>query len=238
MKKTISILLLITMLLVFSSCGCKHEWADATCKTPKTCTLCGKAEGGVVENHQWTEATCIAPKTCVFCGQTEGQALSVHKFVNDKCESCGIIQLTLENYEKYLTVDATLSANSMYYDLIRSYVYNSVDCQFKTTGNSHYKYENVSFVVQFFLYDREGRLQKFKNDLASAKGDPITEEAVPYSKEKFTVNLNLAGNGNASCVLYTPWIDEMSDYLDSKGIYNHTYYEVLSVTGTVKEYEN
>ena len=238
MKKVISILLLIATLLVFSSCGCQHEWGIATCSAPKTCMNCGKTKGEIAQGqHQWAGATCIAPRTCVFCGQTEGMALTTHSFVNDKCESCGTIQLTLDNYKKYLTVDATLSANSMYYDVIRNYVYTSVDCQFKTTGDSHYKYENVSFVVRFAHYDKEGRMQKFINEQNMISGKPITTEAVPYSKAERTANLNIAGNSSVTCVVYTPWLEETSTYLDSKAIYNHTYYEVISVTGTVTEYD-
>ena len=237
MKKIISILLLATILLAFSSCGCKHEWADATCKTPKTCMSCGKTTGTIEPyHHQWKDATCVAPKICSLCGQTEGVALTTHKFVNDECELCGAIQLTLSNYEKYLTIDATVSANSMYYSSLHSNVYHSVDCQFQTTGDSHYKYENVSFVIRFEHYDKEGRQQKFKNDLAILTGNPITDEAIPYSEAKRTMNLNLSGNGIVTCVLYTPWSEEKAAYSDIQTVYSRTYYEVISVTGIVKEY--
>ena len=50
-----------------------HSWADATCETAKTCSVCGATEGGIL-GHAWVDATCTAPKTCSRCGKTEGEA--------------------------------------------------------------------------------------------------------------------------------------------------------------------
>lgn len=50
-----------------------HTWADATCTAPKTCTTCG-ATDGAAKGHTWTDATCTAPKTCSVCGATDGEA--------------------------------------------------------------------------------------------------------------------------------------------------------------------
>jgi hypothetical protein len=50
MKKLILITLVLAMLLSMTACGCKHQWEDATCQAPKTCTLCGKSEGETA-NH-------------------------------------------------------------------------------------------------------------------------------------------------------------------------------------------
>ncbi len=53
---------------------CEHEWADATCAAPKTCTKCNKTDGDALP-HTWVDATCAAPKTCSECGETLGSAL-------------------------------------------------------------------------------------------------------------------------------------------------------------------
>ena len=55
MKRIISALLLVIMLLSLSACGCEHEWASATCTSPKTCTKCGETEGEAL-GHTWAEA--------------------------------------------------------------------------------------------------------------------------------------------------------------------------------------
>jgi hypothetical protein len=74
-------------------CHMKHEWAEATCTEPKTCTVGGETEGEAL-GHDWQEATCSAPKTCSVCGETEGESLP-HTWVdadyeNPKtCSVCG-----------------------------------------------------------------------------------------------------------------------------------------------------
>lgn len=65
----------VAMLAVLlTGCSCEHEWAEATCLTPKTCNLCQETEGEAL-GHNWAEATCAAPKTCTACGEMEGETL-------------------------------------------------------------------------------------------------------------------------------------------------------------------
>lgn len=66
-------ILLITN--TFSGCSFKqkhheHNWTEATCQSPKTCTVCQLKEGSL--GHKWKSATCYTPKTCEICGVTEG----------------------------------------------------------------------------------------------------------------------------------------------------------------------
>ena len=55
-----------------------HNWVDATCTTPKTCSECKATEGEAL-GHKWINATCTDPMTCSVCGATEGNALG-HNF--------------------------------------------------------------------------------------------------------------------------------------------------------------
>lgn len=70
-----------------------HTWSEATCKAPKTCTVCKVTEGDAAD-HAWIEATCEKAKTCETCGLTEGKALG-HKWTKatctqaSKCSVCG-----------------------------------------------------------------------------------------------------------------------------------------------------
>lgn len=75
----LSILCVAISLTVLTACEktCEHNWKDATCTVPKTCSLCGETEGNAL-GHTWKEATCTDPKTCSLCGETEGNALG-HK---------------------------------------------------------------------------------------------------------------------------------------------------------------
>ena len=117
--KAIAIILLFSM----SACDkgddvCLHEWANATCRSPKTCQMCGLTEGGIGEHeytdptcteaskcktcgvwyglnlgHTYLEATCQEPKTCQRCGRTVGNP--EHKYADATCtdpitcENCG-----------------------------------------------------------------------------------------------------------------------------------------------------
>ena len=80
MKSTIKFLVL-TMLLIlaisaFASCtALEHNWAEATCTTPKTCTDCGITEGEALGHTEQTVAGTAA--TCCETGLTEGKICSV-----------------------------------------------------------------------------------------------------------------------------------------------------------------
>ena len=99
--------ILLSILLIASLCGCagekpcEHQWMDADCLTPKTCTVCSVTEGealghdflaatcdspescsrchaqqGLPLDHAWQSATCSAPETCTLCGSTQGEVLA------------------------------------------------------------------------------------------------------------------------------------------------------------------
>lgn len=75
-KKKWGVLCVVSLVFIFLyfSGTCSHEWIDATCTAPKTCSKCEKTEGESL-GHSWEEATCTEPKTCSRCGLTEGEAL-------------------------------------------------------------------------------------------------------------------------------------------------------------------
>lgn len=75
MKQKLRVLLPALMCLVLlSGCMCSHEWAEATCTSPKTCTKCEKTEGETLA-HEMVEANCIEAKHCANCDLTEGEPL-------------------------------------------------------------------------------------------------------------------------------------------------------------------
>ena len=80
-----------TVLICFCLTGCcvSHEWQEATCTEPRTCSKCGKTEGKAL-GHKWQEATCTSPKTCSVCGQTSGNKLehTPGEWVIDKAATC------------------------------------------------------------------------------------------------------------------------------------------------------
>lgn len=72
---------------------CEHEWAEATCKTAKTCAKCGVFEGGITD-HNYSEATCTSPAMCKTCGIWYGLSLG-HDYspatcaAPKTCKTCG-----------------------------------------------------------------------------------------------------------------------------------------------------
>lgn len=81
---------------------CQHQWTDATCKAPKTCSLCGETEGEVGD-HSWVDATCQAPKTCSVCGATEGE-VGDHSYVDGICSVCGTSESTPVPFSQAISV--------------------------------------------------------------------------------------------------------------------------------------
>ena len=53
----------VTLYLAEIEVECQHEWANATCTAPKTCTLCGETEGEKLE-HSFTTYTPDNNATC------------------------------------------------------------------------------------------------------------------------------------------------------------------------------
>ncbi len=97
MKHFIPILLcLLLTAAVLAGCSCNHQWSQANCQAPKTCTLCNKTEGEI-GTHQWILASCKAPKTCKICQITEGEPID-HNWKDatteapKTCADCGLTE--------------------------------------------------------------------------------------------------------------------------------------------------
>ena len=88
-----------------------HTWADATCTAPKTCTTCG-ATDGAAKGHTWTDATCTAPKTCSVCGATDGAAKG-HTWTDATCtapKTCSVCGAADGEAKGHTWADATTEA--------------------------------------------------------------------------------------------------------------------------------
>ncbi len=119
-RKIIHLLLalLATALLLLGISGCVttgddcvHEWTDANCTTPKTCSLCNETEGEAL-GHSWTAANCTTPKTCSVCNETEGEALG-HSWVDATCQSpktCSVCETTEGEVGSHTWANATCEA--------------------------------------------------------------------------------------------------------------------------------
>lgn len=77
MKKLQLVLLATLIMLMFTACCTSHEWQEATCSTPKTCTKCGETEGEPLE-HDLTEANYQQGPVCKVCGEEVGEPLEAY----------------------------------------------------------------------------------------------------------------------------------------------------------------
>lgn len=93
-KRILALLIITVCALMLASCGCEHEWAEASCLTPKTCTLCEQTEGEAT-GHAWQPADCINPETCSHCGEQRGAALG-HEWQAATCENDEVCTLCQE----------------------------------------------------------------------------------------------------------------------------------------------
>ena len=114
MKKLFIPIILLLACLLFTACGCEHQWKDADCLSPKTCALCGETEGEAL-SHSWLDADCTAPKTCSLCGLSEGEALS-HIWEEASCsspETCSVCRITRGEKLEHTYSDWSFDADTM-----------------------------------------------------------------------------------------------------------------------------
>lgn len=116
-RKYFSMFGVLAVCFLLTGCCMNHEWKEAACTEPKTCSKCNETEGEAL-GHTWVDATCAAPKTCSVCGATEGEALA-HTWVDATCAEskhcsvCGETEgeplehtLTEANYQQAATCEA------------------------------------------------------------------------------------------------------------------------------------
>ena len=108
-SKSFLVAFIFLLSLTLAGCTCSHEWTDADCVNPQTCTKCSEI-GAPATGHNWNTATCTLPETCSNCGATQGEP-AAHIYgewifnSNDMertCSICGHIETTEINRELYL----------------------------------------------------------------------------------------------------------------------------------------
>ena len=102
------LLLTLCMVIGLSACNlfsvtsaCNHQWVEATCTTPKTCSLCKATEGSAL-GHSGGNATCSQKGICSVCNEEYGD-IGVHMFTENVVKS------------EALKSAATCSAAAVYY---------------------------------------------------------------------------------------------------------------------------
>lgn len=97
-KAIFSLVLGIVLLMLLASCGCKHEWNEATCTEPKTCTKCSITEGDALGHKFGVSRTVVIPTctepgvseaVCSECGEKKTTEIPAgHKYKDGYCIVC------------------------------------------------------------------------------------------------------------------------------------------------------
>ena len=98
---------------LFSGCSQshKHQWKEATCAEPYTCTICGMTTGGTLA-HKWAQPNCVEGRRCTVCGKTE-QTPPVHSWEEATCLEpmrCSLCGSTQGEPNGHSWVEATCAA--------------------------------------------------------------------------------------------------------------------------------
>ena len=98
LKCLFGMLLLLFVFCALCSCQCTHEWQDATCTAPATCSLCGETNGEAKE-HVYSESVSVQPTclasgkklyTCTACEDSYTEPINKleHTVANGICDLC------------------------------------------------------------------------------------------------------------------------------------------------------
>lgn len=185
-KKILASLLPVFLIFVFTSCGCKHEWTEATCLNPKTCNLCGATKGETIE-HSYMDANCDNPKRCRFCDATEGEVLG-HTYVDGYCTRCYMKDPNFFDAEKYGFINnqgmhtwveiteysiGKAESNATYTEMGHYHrIYNFKDCVLKSYSRYESKATDHKNLTEHL--DSVSNYTIINNDSISLKGSSLT----------------------------------------------------------------
>lgn len=123
-----------------------HCWVDATCSSPKTCSTCYAIEGNPL-GHKWEAATCTDPKYCSLCGKPEGDALG-HSYVDGHCSKCkeSDPSQAIKEIEKNASISSTILYDKNNIRIIATeLIYGYSEVQIKLSFEN-YTSSDLSFV--------------------------------------------------------------------------------------------
>lgn len=101
------IVVVATVIFLFSGFFLFHIWNPATCTQPETCALCGKERAPAL-GHKWKSATCTEPQKCSVCGAVGSPALG-HNWRDatydepKTCMRCGLKSGEVKGYIGYVS---------------------------------------------------------------------------------------------------------------------------------------
>ena len=150
--------------------------APADTQAPAETETPGESPSETGHEHQWQEASCVAPKTCSVCGETEGKALGHKGKLGEICQRCGemiTLNILLPEFpaEAWLNDDNKTRVDSV------TYAFDGNEIVF--TAKATKIEEKKANIYSGFLYrilDVDGRL--LKASPITVANAPLGEEKV------------------------------------------------------------
>ncbi len=166
-----------------------HNFAEAKCTRPRTCTDCGATRGAAL-GHSFSEVTCNEGSVCIRCGKF-GTPAPGHTTYNGICERCGEEHFGNKNnrvryYVKekgyydngqYIYTDDNMTAviydaNTgeifFYSKLYSGSYYSIITINVTTTGDGEYPYEYLYYGDDDVTFKSKGNI-KLKNGYISSQ---------------------------------------------------------------------
>ena len=129
--------------------------------------------------HSWNEATCITPKTCSVCGETEGEALG-HNMVDGTCTRCGYTEAVggpqivsqPSDYVGMVGDTATFTVVAEGEGLkYQWYYYDTAASEWKKSGSG----TSATLSVEFKSYRNN---QEYRCEITDSDGNSVTTNTV------------------------------------------------------------
>lgn len=209
MKKAALIFCMIFTISVLTGC-CDHEWEEATCTEPETCTLCGKIQGEPLghDEYDWSDwyidATDCVYKRTKWCDRCEsfsseeiGDSVSSFvengKFIISEDEFAGRFR-TIEAYNSYYDAELDYDGDGPLFSSNRTLQY-----KIKTSGGT---------LIGMFSFEQPNGEPLTTMD--SEEGDAFDKVLVLIGEEHFLRDVIFTSISTADPSLNEATIDKMT----------------------------
>lgn len=142
--------------------------------------------------HSWNEATCITPKTCSVCGETEGEALG-HNMVDGTCTRCGYTEAVggpqivsqPSDYVGALNSMATFTVKVNVTDVTYQWYYSNDGITWNKSGSTGSTTDTLSIKVVDY---RLGQL--YRCEITDSNGNIVVSNEVTMKLPASTIVIN------------------------------------------------
>ena len=194
MKRITAVFILLFIMCLLVGCSCRHEWEDATCTKPQTCSVCGATEG-TANGHSYG-----SDGECWDCGEVDPK-------YTEMLAKCSLSVPTLPqtfSYKDYNGVRSSVEITGISYEFNCDYPDGTIGLTVKFSGKKTYDYKgnyhSDSCYIGWKLYDPSGNVVDdgtfYTPSLAVGESFSNQEVDVLYSWDGYTpgaYSLSLSG---------------------------------------------